>query len=495
MKLSIRLFSLLLLLLTTQTIVAQDESMKTYSGHTHRINALDISPDGKFIASASADYTLKLWNIETGKDTITFRGHTDNVRAVCFSPDGRYLLSGGDDKTIRMWDISTGKNTKVFTEKKSTATSLAFNPDGYSFVSGHYDNTVCLWKTLNGKLEKVFKGHEWTITSLDYSADGKNIVSVSGAGKLILWKSPSGQIVKSVQAHKGWATSVHFSADDMYIVTSGEDKNAIRWDTQLRKIRKFECNTEVNSACFSSDGKYIATAGNNKEIQLWDVNTGNSIHKFKGHSVPATTLEFTPDGKNIISAGNDKVLKSWDIVNLVVYTYYARQIKQDLTKLNYNAPKGEFETKAQYQARLSKSDDKKKDLYKKYRTKYNNMLNQKEVDRQNKIKNSLRKINIRLQKLGYYNAEEQYFPITILGKTEKIKIPIEDAPSFKKYKNGVSVTAQKQLMEDGKIYDIFNIKIKHPRKAAYYKFGKQKTPLYHQKEKPKKIEDKTKKIK
>ncbi|WP_414590263.1 WD40 repeat domain-containing protein, partial [Scytonema sp. PCC 10023] len=68
-----------------------------------------FSPDGKTVASASEDKTIKLWNISTGQQISTFTGHTDKVFSVAFSPDGKTVASASEDNTIKLWNISTGK--------------------------------------------------------------------------------------------------------------------------------------------------------------------------------------------------------------------------------------------------------------------------------------------------------------------------------------------------------------------------------------------------
>ena len=82
--------------------------IKVLSGHTNTVNQVTVSPDGRFIASASKDRTIKVWSLATGNLVQTLKGHTQEVNTVAFFPGSQFLASGSSDTTLKLWRIKTG---------------------------------------------------------------------------------------------------------------------------------------------------------------------------------------------------------------------------------------------------------------------------------------------------------------------------------------------------------------------------------------------------
>jgi dipeptidyl aminopeptidase/acylaminoacyl peptidase len=149
--------------------------------------AVAWSPDGKRLASASHDGTIRVWELGAGKEVHRLVGHDSIVDAVAWSPDGKRLASGGADTTVRLWDVATGKEIGRWDGHKDRVRAVAWSPDGKRLASASNDATVRLWEVATGSLVRRFVGHEAAVDSLDWSPDGRRLASAGGDTTLLLW--------------------------------------------------------------------------------------------------------------------------------------------------------------------------------------------------------------------------------------------------------------------------------------------------------------------
>jgi WD40 repeat protein len=335
-----------------------DPALLTFTGHRHVVYQIAFSPDGKRIASASWDKTIKVWDSVTGQEAFTLSGHTDAVYSVAFSPDRKHLASGSNDRTLRIWNITTGKQVRVigglagtvqgvafsprgdlvasasgvfrkFGEVKvfdvatgqevlslpghtDLAAAVVFTPDGKHIVTSGFDRTVRVWDVTNGRSVRSWWAHNSVVRGLAVSRDSKHIAS-SGGDTASIWEAGTGRLIRSFQGHTGSVDSVAFSPDGRYLASGGTDWTARVWDTRTgQQTFAFAGSTiSLRSVAFSPDGRRLA-GSDDRTVKVWDVSTRPDVQSWQAHSGGSSDVAFSADGLRLVSGGGDGWVKVWD---------------------------------------------------------------------------------------------------------------------------------------------------------------------------------------
>ncbi len=301
----------LALLNTVSNVIAPN----TLGGHAKSVNAVSFSPDGKILATASDDNTVKLWNTQTGEQIKTLTGHTDKVNSVSFSPNSQILATASNDKTAKLWDISTGQEIQTLTGHKNDVETLSFSPDSTVLATGSADTTIKFWNPNTGKEIKTLKGHNDKIQGLSFSPNGKQLATSSYDSTVKLWDTKTGKEIKTLIEYTTSVNAVSFSPDGKQVVTGNDDKTVKLWDVNTGKdLKTLKGHTKsVHTVSFSPDGKRLVSGSDDNTIKVWDITTGKEIKTLKEHLKRVNQVSFSPDGKQLVSSSNDKTVKFWDI--------------------------------------------------------------------------------------------------------------------------------------------------------------------------------------
>jgi hypothetical protein len=410
------------------------------------------------------------------------------TKIITISPDESYCVKyerGEWGESGRYFIHSTINNQKILVKNEDGSAAelnLSYDHTNNSFRS-NYEGGL--------RSNYYFKDAGSYFLSMPTSQTGKFIISRNGE----LYDSKTGFALKKYSAAIDKGSLQPFFLNDKFCLSNQPTNNNDYYGNRNNYLRVIDVDKETTAynlsgeyMFFSFDEKMIVTSNNVVNSSTGEVILTNTIEGFSDDLLFAyngskiynltTGRLFYDFGSfhDILSIEKNKVTTvyqkienhEFDFERIKVYGNYRTQIDQEISAI---LPKDEFETLEAYNARLSKE---KNSIF----SKYENINAERSKELIKQIQESYSQVQFTIESIGQYVPEREEFPITINGTTMSIKIPLEEAKTFKPNVTSAKVTASKQLNVTGTEYAVFNIKIAHPITGSIYPFGEQRKPLY-----------------
>lgn len=311
--------------------------------HDSEVKRASFSPDGSRVVTATSDGSAYVWDAATGgliaelgpgvggargagsRETAA-RAHDGVVVAAVFSRDGKWIVTASEDWTARIWDAQTGRSHAGVLEHHGIVESAAFSPDGKHVVTASVDHSARIWNVNDGKLE-LRLDHDDAVWSAVFSPDGRHVLTASSDGTARIWNAETGALEHELR-HEGIVWSAVFSADGARVVTASQDATARIWDARTGTVVEIENpatrkgprrlitlslshRDAVTSARFDASGAYVVTTSDNT-ARVWNAVDGTPVSPWLEHQGRVTSAVFSPDGTRLVTASSDHAARMWD---------------------------------------------------------------------------------------------------------------------------------------------------------------------------------------
>jgi len=264
------------------------------------INDLKFSPDGSLLAVSggqpSARGDIRLFTVADWKHAATLGMHTDVVGSVAFSPNGQFLASASFDKTVRVWNLSTRESVMTFTGHSDFVNAVAFGPKGDWLVTASKDKTSRLIDLKSGQSRLTFSGTDQEVLAVAVKPDGSAVVTAGLDPSLSWWNSQTGERLKRTAGHDVAVHELAFSPTGDFAASAGADKTVRLWNAKSMDSQgTIAVGSMVYSVAVAANGKSVAAGTFDGMVRLFDTKDGRPMATLLAHT-DDEWLALTPEG-------------------------------------------------------------------------------------------------------------------------------------------------------------------------------------------------------
>ncbi|EFJ16805.1 hypothetical protein SELMODRAFT_116037 [Selaginella moellendorffii] len=301
--------------------IGDDAAPLELKEHKDSISSLAFSFDGKLLASGGLDGVVCVWD-GVGSLKHRLEGPGEDIVWLCWHPRGHILLAGSQDFSVWMWNADSGACLSVFTGHSGSVICGCFTPDGKLVCTGSSDCSLRVWNPRSGECIRNIQGHPYHrggVTCVAVGRDSSIALTGSADGSVCLVNIQSGRVLGTLSGHTQAIEAIALSprcspAFLSLAATGGRDKKLIVWDLQTLSVR-LTCDhqDDVYRIIWSPSSEMIYTACLDGSVHAWDPRSGTRQKSFHGHSDGILDMALTCDGMAIVSGSDDTTARVFEV--------------------------------------------------------------------------------------------------------------------------------------------------------------------------------------
>ncbi|MBV5260636.1 protein kinase [Synechococcus moorigangaii CMS01] len=285
--------------------VPQWHCFRTLTGHSAYITALAFAPDSQLLASAAADQTIRLWDLERRREAHCLRGHRGIISGLAFWGDR--LISSSWDYTIRLWDWHQGTQTACLQGKSTWLQGLAFWEKTGQLATLGADQEIAVWNLTEQNILYTFTAPG---VQLIRASQAKNHLWLAQGNRLSAYEK--GQLVETLPEHQGDILDFQVSADGQFLISTATDQTLRIWplaSSNAPKIRR--AVIPLTTLAIAPNQRFFAGGDRQGNLSLWQLAQEQPFVTLAAHSSEIKAIAIAPNSQIIATAATDKTIKLW----------------------------------------------------------------------------------------------------------------------------------------------------------------------------------------